>query len=293
MSGVISIPEYISIDVASYDFFAKLCADTMFHRNSRIEVDFSLCRFFEGNMFAVLGSLLEDLKRRNNLIFLTNTSSAIKNFILKNGFLSRFEDIADNNPHQTTSIRYKRFKIEEEVAIKDYLEIQLFSKQNLPFISDALKREIIKSIFEIYANALTHGESDFVFSCGQLISKQTLNFTFVDLGHTIKNKVIEFLKRSMTGSEAISWATSDRNTTKTGNHSGGFGLKLIQQFLELNNGKLQIVSGEGFWEKSNDKTLMHNMGDSFPGTIVNLVFNLTDKHSYYLESELTTVNNIF
>ena len=120
--------------------------------------------------------------------------------------------------------------------------------------------------------------------------------TIVDLGQSIKanvNRHLKMINESLvTGAEAIQWAVIKGHTTKIGNKPGGLGLGVIREFVDLNKGKLQIVSSDGFWEYKNRKILSKTLDESFPGTIANLEFNLDDKNFYQLKSEIS-LNNIF
>jgi hypothetical protein len=91
----------------------------------------------------------------------------------------------------------------------------------------------------------------------------------------------------MSGIEAIEWAIKESNTTKPKDRNipGGLGLKLICEFARMNNGKVQIVSSDGCWQLTRNNEERFTLDYPFPGTIVNLEFNLDDKSFYYLEEE--------
>ena len=85
----------------------------------------------------------------------------------------------------------------------------------------------------------------------------------------------------------IQWALEENNTTKPieKNIPGGLGFKIICDFARLNNGKVQIVSSDGCWQLIRGKEEAQSLSLPFPGTIVNLEFNLDDKSFYYLKDE--------
>lgn len=112
------------------------------------------------------------------------------------------------------------------------------------------------------------------------------------MGQTIKYNVNNFKKETWKGSECIEWATKDKNTTKTGNISGGLGLAIIFDFIKLNGGKIQIISSDGYWELRRGKVHKQELNFSFPGTIANLEFNLSDTNEYILKEEID-LDNIF
>lgn len=294
MALIITIPRYINNDLEGFTFLAEIAATSMLWVGQDVQLDFENCEFFAGNLCAVLGGILEGLMGRRNKIIITNLPLNIKGFLSSNKFLTYFVGLEIPDFNHTT-IPFSSFKINDETSVKNYVEEQLLNKPEMPVVSDKLKKEMVKSIFEIYVNAITHGNCDTVFSCGQHYRRKEppeIYFTFVDLGKTIKNNVAEFLNRQISGIESIVWATSDNNSTKKENHSGGLGLKLIKEFIELNNGILQIVSANGVWELNRGTILTNQISIDFPGTFVTLVFNLKDKQQYFMKDEIN-LDNIF
>ena len=65
---------------------------------------------------------------------------------------------------------------------------------------------------------------------------------------------------------------------------GGLGLKLLREFVRLNEGRIQIVSDRGYWECDTNGENAVRMEQSFPGTVV-LEINTADTKSSYLKSE--------
>ena len=292
----IIIPRELKSDINGFEFFSGLAAQTMLIRNEIIFIDFSNCMFFEGNLCAVLGAILDGLVQRKNELRFLYMSSQIKGFMSRNKFLSAFNDIEEVKDNTNSTIFYKKFNINDEIAVKNYIENELLNKPELPIISDLLKKHIVVSISEIYSNAITHGHCDYVFSCGQSYPRRSqpeINFTFVDLGKTIKSNVMEYLKLPMTGKNSLIWATSNNNSTKVDNHPGGLGLKIIQEFATFNNGKIQIVSADGYWEFTRDHISVYDISIDFPGTIVNIIFNINDNNRYIHTSETDNFQNLF
>lgn len=57
-------------------------------------------------------------------------------------------------------------------------------------------------------------------------------------------------------------------------------------------GKMQIISADGFWDSDNKNIVSKTIDFHFPGTAVNIEFNLNDTNFYKLSSEIS-LNNIF
>ncbi len=280
------IPQDIVSDYNGYKVLIDFFHYTKDAFLETIEIDFSKTNWFEANLLAALGAILSNLESNLCTINLTGLSFKLEGIFSKNHFLSNFGGYKIEDYYQTT-IKYKKFKPNEEKVFKYYLDNELLSKTALPQMSTGLRKKINESIFEIFNNAIIHGKSNDIFSCGQYYPRNNkLDFTIVDLGKSIKSNVNNYLNKQMKGSEAIDWAVQEGNTTKNGDTPGGLGLSLIRDFLRLNGGKIQIISCEGYWEQIGIRINQMSFENEFDGTIVNLEFNLNDKSLYYLKSEL-------
>lgn len=58
-------------------------------------------------------------------------------------------------------------------------------------------------------------------------------------------------------------------------------MTLLKQFVKVNSGELQIISGNGFYKCGRECKKQYLEG-WFPGTIVNIVFRTDDDKSYTL-----------
>ena len=279
----------ISGDFNGYNYLATLNHQLRQLISEQIQLDFSGNTWFEANLCAVLGAILYEAAQDFNDISIINLQPAQKNIFSRNHFLASFggNKIADYND---TTIKYRRNRLSDDKLIKEFLMTELINKPDFPKLSIPAKKEIIRSIFEIYSNAILHGDCKDVYSCGQFYPNKRpprIDFSIVDMGKTIKSNVNEFLGTNISGVEAIKWALSDNNTTKPKekNIPGGLGFNLIQKFVKMNKGKIQIVSSDCYWHFAHGKEEYLTLDYPFPGTIVNLEFNLDDNSFYYLKEE--------
>jgi hypothetical protein len=267
--------------------------------DTKIIIDFRKCRYFEANLSSVLGAIFSSISmRNNNEIQISNLNYALDNIFKRNGFLSKFGTAKMPDEYNTT-ISYQEFEEDKGVNFKDYIRDNLLRKDDFPELSVLAEKKINESIFELFENAHTHGNCDKIHTCGQYFPNHNpprIDMTIVDLGQSIKanvNRHLEMIgKNIISGTEAIQWAVIKGHTTKIGNNPGGLGLDVIREFVDLNKGKLQIVSSDGFWEYKKGKASTKTLSESFPGTIANLEFNLDDKNFYQLSSEVS-LDNIF
>lgn len=285
----VEFPRRLSSDFEGYSFLVDLYQQTKNLEFSTLILDFSYTTWFEANLCAALGAILNHVQDNLNTVELINLQPAQHDIFCRNHFLASFggEKITD---HYETTIKYRRNKLAEEKLIHRFLNDELLGKQDFPRLSTLAHKEIERNIFEIFSNAIIHGDCDYVHSCGQYYPQKQpprIDFTIVDMGKTIKKNVNDFLGEKLSAKKAIEWAIVHGNTTKPKerNIPGGLGFEIILKFLKLNNGKIQIVSSNGYWEFKRGKIRSNKLNNKFPGTIVNLEFNIDDDSFYFLEGE--------
>ena len=253
-----------------------------------IEIDMSATSWFDADMCAAFGAILYRLGEDLNTVKLANIRLGVENILSKNGFLSHYggKKIPDR---WGTTIPYQRFDVKDDRYFADYIENELIHRSEIPAMSSGLLKKFRESIFEIFSNAVLHSHSKLgIFSCGQFFPKRDrLDFSVADLGIGIRQNIKENLDLDFTPEKAIVWATEGCNTTKRGQVPGGLGLKLLIEFIDLNGGRIQIVSDAGYWLRENSKTITAPLSYAFPGTVVAVEINTADTQSYILSSELS------
>ncbi|MDD1777873.1 MAG: ATP-binding protein [Candidatus Helarchaeota archaeon] len=277
-------------ELISFYHNGKLCTD------NTLEVDMSHASWVDANLCAPLGAVLFSMCADTGRIQLQSINYELRKILDKNGFIMFF------NPEQRkatdtylTTIQFQRFERSESYAFKEYMERHFVGK-GIPQMSQALHRKFRESIFEIFENAVEHSKTEKgIFACGQFFpKKRKLDFSIADLGVGIRNNLYEFNKLDLPAEKAIMWALEGNNTTRQREDGkpGGFGLKLIREFIRLNRGKIQIVSDAGYWCFVNGEVETKGFSMPFPGTVVNIEINTADTQSYKLASEIDS-NNIF
>ena len=245
----------------------------------------------DADMCSAFGAILYQLSNNINTIKLTNIQPKLEGILAKNGFLSYYGDkrISDN---WNTTIHYRRFDIKDDRYFADYIDNELLYRSEIPKMSDGLRKEFQKNIFEIFSNAVLHSDTKLgIYSCGQYFpTRQKINFSITDLGIGMQQNIKNNVGLAFDPAEAIKWATSDSNTTKNGKIPGGLGLKLLTNFIDLNDGSIQIVSDSGYWKREKKRISIALLKHPFPGTVVNIEINTADLASYRLSSELTAAD---
>ncbi len=281
---IISIPKKIETNDIGYENIIAIYAEVKDCVFDDIVLDFTETEWIDANLFALLGAWLSSIKELNT-ISLKNISLSLKKIMIRSGFIQK-DNLVDDK--FKTAIQYRKFKVSEEKSFCDYLENELLSRKELSFMSLGFKRRVSQKLLEVFGNALQHGDSDFVYTCGQYFNKKgKLNFTIVNLGTTIQENVSSYLQEEINAKKSIVWAVDEGNTTrpKSSGIPGGLGLKLLKDFIYLNKGKIQIISDSGIWQLNNRIIKTGFMKACFSGTLVNIEFNIKDKHSYRLKNE--------
>jgi hypothetical protein len=290
---VFLIPPKLISDFEGYEFLCYLSLKSFSAIKINVRFNFSENLYFEANLCSPFGALLEGLRLNGNTIFFDGLNSYVEEEFIKNGFYKLVNAGFSNNDSLITIMDFKKFTLLDTIKFQDYINEQLLAQKDFPNLSDLLKKKINKSILEIFNNAHTHGRCEYVYTCGQYFpDEMKLKFTISDMGTTIRKNVNDYFesKNKIDGKDAILWAVEKGNTTKKGNIPGGLGLSLIRSFLIPNEGSIQIISSNGYWEEKNGIIFVNAFKNRFLGTIVNFDFNLNDKKSYVLSSEIDPKN---
>lgn len=291
----ITIPNDIRSEFEGYNYIITWINKYKAIKDKKIIFDFGRVTFLEANLCALIGTIFEMLESNNNIINIINIQPQVETILRKNEFLLPFgfNKITDYND---TVLRYRKFTPTDDLGFNNYIHNELLNKRQFPSHSEKLGKEITRNIFEIYENARTHGQCDYIHSCGQFYPNKLnkpLYFTIVDKGVNIKQNVSAFFNQDIDAANAIEWAMKKGNTTKSGDTSGGLGLAVIFEFIKHNKGKIQIISSDGFYEYKNENTTKKRLTTIFEGTIVNIKFNLNDSNYYSLVNEEEDFENIF
>lgn len=276
---------------SSHNLLCKLACELRDTSASKVTIDLTDVSFIASNLFSVLGCIFSDFALRHpgpNPIYLKGLKESTRKIIQKNGFGEEHLGIKKIADSYNTVIPYKIFSINDINDYERYLTLNLFTRKDLPQMSQAVSDCIRDYLLELFKNVMDHTTSKFIFTCGQYFPNSSmLYFTIVDTGETIPYNVnrYHFLHGMKNPDNPLEWAILDGNTTSTDNAPRGIGLTIIRDFFRFNNGNFCIVSGSHTFEILNTKERFKTLDYPFPGTIVTVGFNLRDTTSYYLASE--------
>lgn len=248
----------------------------------RIEVNIQ--SWFSANMSAALACVLDKVADQINDVRVIASTSSTAKILQKNEFLTYYGHDREQDIHHTT-IRFQKLTAEDGRSFQDYVMGELLERSELPTMTAGVKEAMATGIYEIFVNAQIHSDCSNIYTCGQFFPKKNLiEFTIVDNGIGFQEKINKRFGSQLLASQAIKWAVRDGSTTKQ-EVTGGIGLALLKEFVQQNKGRMQIISGNGFYQFSVGGEHLQQFQNPFPGTIVNLEFRTDDPLSYLLTSE--------
>lgn len=243
------------------------------YTDTKVHLDFTELEFIDGNLCALLSSMLHQLHESNRLTFEADFDYVEKyfNVLCRNGFIPVTS--AGNMPDSTIGL--KMFDVTESDKFVDYIENDLLAHWSMKLTKEEMGK-IFDCMIEIFTNVELHAKSKSFYVCGQYFADDNmLKFTMVDRGRgflpAIKSKTKGEIKSAY---DAIKWALKRSNTTKQ-DAPGGLGLPTLIDYFENSNGSMQIITGNVFWSSENDvKTVNYqNFVNPCVGTMINLLFS--------------------
>lgn len=291
-SVVLTLGRNIEANAAGFADLAALHASLSGFEDQDIVVWF-LGDFFAADMSGVLGAVL-DLASHRNRVALKVENWKVEGALRRNGFMCHFgrPRLPDN---YRSSIDYRVFDIRNRHDFRAYVDTHVITRPELPAMSSNVRARILRSIYEIYGNAVDHSESARLFTCGQTFPNLGhLDVTFVDVGIGFRERLRRSKGIDLGGTGAIRWALEEGNTTRTGPRPGGIGLKDLVTFISMNRGRLTLASDSGYiqWDPKAGESVT-TLETPFPGSVVSLRFNAHDEGHYYLDGEDVTASRVF
>lgn len=271
-------------DLEGFESIGQIWADLQDERENEIALNARNVSWLSGEMCAALGALMHRVELAPNRVEIKGMGSTIRNALRRNRFLTVF-GIEPKQDSWKTTVPYRQFTIYEVLDFSNYALESLVTRNEMPDMTEPLRRRIIEQFCELFENAVSHSETEFgIHSCGQYYrTKQRLNFVLVDMGIGIPASIGKKYNDGLpfaSPEEAIKWATEGANTSRMGSIPGGLGLKLLRKFIDLNGGEIQIASDYGYWRLSVNGEQTRRLKTPFPGTAVSVSINTADRKKY-------------
>lgn len=298
MPKIVSLSGSIETTKHGFGVWSQVFHDLTVARATNTDVVLSLAHlsWLDANMCAVLGGHIYWLTNEYGALSIEwPKSSKVRSILSRNNFISTLTKQSKVQDYANTTINFTRFRAdttgERSFAGHAY---QLFENRDTIIISHNLKRALMRCVLEIFNNSVIHSNSRHgIFSCGQFYPQlHKLRLTITDVGDGILPKVRNHLNdKTITAQEAISWAMVRGNTTKI-DVPGGLGLGLLMKFIEINEGHIQIISGNGYWSFTKGNTNVSKILSPIMGTSVSITISTNTNCEYCLD-EVDEDDDIF
>lgn len=267
-------------DARTFEAYGELFIRAKAHQGERFPIDCSRLTFCNGNLCAALRAVHHQLAPSGKSLLFVNMPARVRGVLADSGLFGE----ASRRPRMS-AIPLNRFDAGEGARFDLYAKKGLENK-GLPEMSRALEQQFFTGIHELFTNFEIHSQSaPGAWACGQLFPQVgRVEMTLVDAGIGIPAKILE-RGFARTPQAAINWAMTGNNTTRELDVPGGLGLKILRDFIRLNQGEITIASHSGFWREARGKVDMRPLAHPFPGTAVTIVVNTKDTQSYRLANE--------
>jgi len=273
--------------------------------SSNVTFDFSRCEFLRPNAVAFLGGLARLVEHRNRCAEFdwdtardtagdTAHDRKILAILIQNGFAGTFGYIRTlRGPGSSIPYREDRTYVADvENNIINYLKFKWLGSGWVR-VSSRLRDVIVGRVWEIYDNAFLHSESSIgVFSCGQFFWRMgLLKLAVVDFGIGIPANFRRHLKdhpfvEQLTSAQCLRWAFQQGSTTKPDTTRRGNGLVLLKEFVNVNHGRLEIYSQNGYALIEGGKEKFKNRRNFFQGTLVNITLRCDERYYHFADESL-------
>lgn len=265
----------------TFSSLGDLYAWALSHPAQQPEVDCASLAFCGGNLASAIAVVQSQLLVRGKQMLLINLRPSVRRLLEDVGMFG----LASQRPRSTV-VPLTSFQAGESARFATYTQKNLGNK-GLPIMTPRLQRRVFEGIDELFTNFEIHSRSrPGAWACGQLFPQRgSLEFTLSDLGLGIPH-IVNSAGHLLDSPKAIDWAMTGRNTTRSGDVPGGLGLKVLREFIALNQGSLTVVSYGGFWSEVAGKRVMSHITNPFPGTAITIMVNTKDTQSYRLSDDI-------
>ena len=222
--------------------------------------------------------------RNHTPLTLASSYSAVNRYLQQSGFefMPPVCELGDPFPEEKI-VPIQRFSggldaVESEVV--GWLDTVV--KPLLPAHTTQLWKKINANYWEIIQNGIVHGNCVHgVSTCGQVYpEKGYMELAFHDIGYGIPGRVKDYFNNAdeiRDDHKCIAWAVEMGNSTRPAGESAGLGLHFLREFLRLNKGVFQVISGNGYFgECEGNPAETTTLKNSVRGTLVNIRIILDD-----------------
>jgi len=229
------------------------------------------------------GTISECLAQKKDVKYGEPHSEDTKKFLSGIGFNDFFHIPGKKHKIEKPQFQLKRiFSIDTLLTEKIVVVFDYAVK-----MSEGLKGSLTMAITEMMTNAFDHsGSKRGCYVCAQAY-ENLIRLCVADFGIGLYARLVpKYSDKIQNSYGAIKLAVKEGVTTRP---FGGKGLRHIQRFIEVNNGRMSILSGDGkaVWDfgRSRSKLRKQILSLPFGGTIINLEINRDQESLYFLKDQ--------
>ncbi len=234
------------------------------------------------------GTIAECLAQQKSTKYLRPGKPATNKFMSGIGFYKFFKIREEEHKIESRHVQLKRIYEVDYLLTDQILDVFRASIR----MSDGVIGSLKMALNELMTNAFDHSDSRRgCYVCAQTYNRRrTIRLCIADFGIGILESLrkVDSFKSLKTDDDAIMLSVQQGVTSRTGKDAG-YGLSHINRFIEVNEGTMHILSGNGkvAWNYSGikkrrkEKQTMHH---PFEGTIINLTINADGEGYYFMQS---------
>lgn len=277
------------LDVCSIEVMSEIQNSILDKNVSNIDIDLRKYNYIDPSFAVIIASSLylgNLYNKRVRIIYNPRNSKSLE-FLFVSGIKEHFEVIDINNGRYKSGIILgtNRIPFRQFAKIEETLETVNNILDEVPVnLSDDLKDDLSSMIIEIFTNAFAHGKSRIgVFCCGYTDDQNDFSFSVYDAGIGICKSVSNYLlDKKLSSQEAIEWAFKKGNSTLIGksDYPRGAGLHLLEEFIVINEGIIDLISENVYYQINKDKKIFHELRLPLVGTMFSMKIK-NDKNCIY------------
>ncbi len=251
-------------------------------------IQFDLSRSESVTPFGIImltATISESLRRGKRCSYIRPRKKTLQNLFSEIGFnkLFRLEDITNLPDLHSGKVQVKKIIGIDPLIIETLMQVISYHVN----LSKGVRGSLHMSLNEIMTNVISHSGTQQYYVCAWSYPiKKELRICIADLGMGILQSLRSASMYAMLtdARHAISLATQFGVSSQD---RQGFGLSHIKEFIDVNNGRLYIISDNGkvSWKFDKSKTIKHRMPLPFGGTIIKLIINTDEEGLYFLTDE--------
>ena len=254
------------------------------------KITFDLSRTESITPFGIVllaGTILECLNQGKKATYIGPKKTRVRTFLSGIGFNKFFELSDEQHRIESPNVQLRRLDRIDPLLTDQILEV--FGESI--HMSEGVKCSLKMSLNELMTNVFDHSESKRgCYVCAQFYKKEKkIRLCIADFGIGIMKSLRKAPQYAQLSSHYESIVLAVREGVTSREIRAGFGLNLINRFVESNEGKMYILSGNGkaLWNFTGLKKRRkerQTMRVFFDGTIIDLHINADKEGYYYLES---------